>query len=371
MFKEVWTWGVLLVGQIGNLPYLVELLMQAARLMSETITEWRFTMKRKWTFVLIGVLVVVAMMCGVSASLFMLPTGYGGESSRDYYSEPSTMPAPPPIAPAEAKSGYGQADSAQTQPAGAVKPAQPTMSPASTGNVAVADRMIIRNANLSLTVKDAEASLETVKGIASQVGGFVSSSQTTRINKDQVRVSVTIRVPADKFDDVMRQLKQGVIRVNSERLSGQDVTEEYADINARLRNLEAVEKELLALLTTVREKSNRAEDILAVQRELNNVRMQIDQLKGRIQFLERSVALATITLDLIPDTLEAPVAPDTWDPLRVARDAVRALVSTLQGLGSIAIYLIIYILPVALIILVPIWVVVRWWRRGRRAKASA
>jgi hypothetical protein len=319
-------------------------------------------MKHKW---ILGLMIVVMLLigaCGASA----------------------TPAAPPPIFRSEQPAGGNTTSDAMTTETKALPaPAQPERAPQaangalptgnqpSTGTAAVTDRMIIRNANLSLTVKDAEATLESVKSIAAQMGGFVSNSQTTRLNKDQVRVSVTIRVPADKFDDVLKQLKQGVIRVNTERITGQDVTEEYADIGARMKNLEAVEKELLLLLTTVREKSNRAEEILAVQRELNNTRMQIDQLKGRMQFLDRSVTLATITLDLIPDTLEAPVASDTWDPAGIARDAVRALVNALQGLVSIAIYTAICVLPILLIFALPAGFVWRWWRRRRRAKVSA
>src|SRR5439155_8991980 len=78
-----------------------------------------------------------------------------------------------------------------------------TQSPA-----AASDRLIIRTANLSLTVKDAEATLEAVKGTTAAMGGFVSNSQTVRINKDQVQVIVTVRVPADKFDETLRQIKQ-------------------------------------------------------------------------------------------------------------------------------------------------------------------
>ena len=278
-----------------------------------------------------------------------------------------SVPAQPP---ADGSTEYGPGtDQAKTMPGGA--PAQapnPNANPA--GNAAAADRLIIRTANLSLTVKDAEAALETIKGTASALGGFVSNSQMTRINKDQVRVTVTVRVAADKFDEALKQIKQAGIRVNHEQIGGLDVTEEYTDLSARLRNLEATEKELLSLMTTVREKTGRAEDILAVQRELTNVRGQIEQLKGRMQYLDRSVSLATLTLDLVPDSLDAPVASGVWDPLRVARDATRSLVVALQGMISVAIYLVIFVLPVLLIVALPIVLVVRWLRRGRRRPAT-
>lgn len=301
-------------------------------------------MKRKLEFLLVVLLVVFVGACGSAAA---------PAPSR------STQPGPgQPPPSSETGADYR----------GVPAPGAPEKPESKTTTASATDRLIVRTANLSLTVKDAEAALETAKSTASSLGGFISNSQTVRVDKDRVRVSVTIRVPAEKFDEAIKQLKQAAIRVESEKLAGQDVTEEYIDLSARLRNLEATEKELLALMTTVREKTNRAEEILAVQRELNNVRQQIEQLKGRMQYLERSVALATITLDLIPESLEAPVAPEGWDPARVARDALRALVNTLQALATVGIYLVIYLLPVLVIIGVPLGVLVRLLRRGRGTK---
>lgn len=311
-------------------------------------------MKRIFALATLVLFALLAGACGAAATAV--------PSSRN--SGPS--PALPPVTEAQS-SDYGAPapNQPKTVPAGG---AAGSYADATTAQAA--DRLIIKTANLSLTVKDAMASLETVKGIASSMGGYVSNSQTTRINPDQVQVNVTVRVPADKFDDTLKQIKQNGIRVNSENTGGQDVTEEYTDLNARLRNLTATETELLALMTTVREKTGKAEDILAVQRELNNVRMQIEQLKGRMQYLERSTAMATLTIALIPDTLSAPVAPQVWDPAVVARDALRSLVVALQGGATLVIYLLVFVLPVILIVGIPLFIIWRLLRRPRKVAAS-
>ena len=306
-------------------------------------------MKHKLLLLLGLLLLVCAAACGAAAATpapgarksAPLPPDYGASTNQ---SKPASAPA----------DGVAQA------PANDALPAAPA-----------ATQMIIRTANLSLTVKDAESALETVTTAASALGGFVSDSQLTRVNQNQVRVTATVRVPADKFDAALKQIKQAGIRVNSEQIGSQDVGQEYTDLAARLRNLQATETELLALMTTVREKTSRAEDILAVQRELNTVRGQIEQLKGRMQYLDRSIALATLTIDLVPDTLEAPVASDVWDPLGEARDATRSLVVAMQGLINIAIYLVIFLLPVVLIVGLPIALLLRWLRRGRRPQRPA
>ncbi len=307
-------------------------------------------MKRYLALAFVLLLALLAAACGAAA----VPTS--APESR------SAIPAQPP-------SQYG-GGAVQPDIQGKAVPVAPADT-AVPGDASATDRMIIKTAELSLTVKDAAASLETVKSTVAALGGFVSNSQTTRVNKDQVRVNVTVRVPADKFDDALAQIKQATIRVNSEHIGGQDVTEQYTDLNPQLNNLEATEKELLALMTTVREKTSSAQDILAVQREINNVRMQIDQLTGRIQYLERSTAMATITLDLVPDSLEAPVASDVWEPAGVARDALRSLVTALQGVATVGIYVVVFVLPVVLVVALPLVAIVWLLRRQRRKPAVA
>jgi len=92
-------------------------------------------------------------------------------------------------------------------------------------------------------------------------------------------------------------------------------------------------------------------------------------LKGQIQLIDRSVSLATITVTLDPESPEPSVTQEGWDPLRVARDALRGLVSTLQGLVNLAIYLLIYVAPVLLIIALPFWGLWKLWKRSRKPKA--
>ncbi|NIN64220.1 MAG: DUF4349 domain-containing protein, partial [Anaerolineae bacterium] len=118
----------------------------------------------------------------------------------------------------------------------------------------VAERMIIRTAELAIVVEDTEVALLEVRGVATSLDGYLSGADVWRVN-EQLRGRVTIRVPAESFDVAMDQIRGLAVEVESENVSAQDVTEEYTDLNARLRNLEATEEELLALLTEVREKT--------------------------------------------------------------------------------------------------------------------
>ncbi|MBC7264660.1 MAG: DUF4349 domain-containing protein [Chloroflexi bacterium] len=232
------------------------------------------------------------------------------------------------------------------------------------------ERMIVSTANLSIVVKDAMAALDNVKEIAVNLGGYISQSNSW-YQGEVVRAQVTIRVPAKSLDTALDRIKALATRVEQENISGQDVTEEYTDLQSQLRNLQATENELLELLRTVRERSTKAEDILAVHRELVNIRGQIETLQGRKQYLENMTALATITVDLIPEELEKPVVEPGWDPGRTLRNAARALVNTLKVLANVVIWALVYGVPILLILLVPVlvlWSVWRWWQRRRVAK---
>jgi hypothetical protein len=229
------------------------------------------------------------------------------------------------------------------------------------------DRMIIWTGDISLIVKDAEVSLEEVEAIAKDLGGYVVNSSSW-YQDEQLRARLTIRVPSGEFDAAMASLKDLAIKVENRNVSTQDVTEEYTDLDAQLRNLEATETELLELLTEVRERTSKAEDVLAVHREITNIRSQIERLKGRMQYLEKMTAMATINIELVPDALARPIVVAGWRPSGTAASALRSLVRTLQSIVEAAIWLIIYVLPTLVVIAIPfaiLWMIWRRWRRKR------
>ncbi len=230
------------------------------------------------------------------------------------------------------------------------------------------ERMIIWTGDISLVVKDAGESLEQVEAIAKDLGGYVVNSSSW-YQEEQLRARLTIRVPAGEFDTALVRLKDLAITVESRNVSTQDVSEEYTDLDSRLRNLEATETELLELLTEVRERTGKAEDVLAVHRELSNIRGQIEQVKGRMQYLEKMTAMATINIELTPDVLARPIVVAGWQPSGTAANALRTLVRTLQFIVDAALWLIIYILPTLVVIAIPfciLWLIWRRWKRRRK-----
>lgn len=177
------------------------------------------------------------------------------------------------------------------------------------------DRKIIRTATLNLTVEDVAGGMQEVERIATTAGGFVSGSSLSVINpgsEDEERRqtgTVTIRVPAETYASVMNQLRGIAEEINAESSDTSEVTEEYTDLESRLRTLEATEERYLELLT----RAETIPDILTMEDRLNSVRFEIEQVTGRMNLLDDLTDLATITvrLDLPPVEGETPVAEET------------------------------------------------------------
>jgi hypothetical protein len=234
----------------------------------------------------------------------------------------------------------------------------------------VGERMIVRTGSLSIVVENTEETLEAIERLASELGGYVSNLQSWR-QGDQMAATVTVRILAASFDQARERIKDLATEVESENASGQDVTEEYVDLEARLGNLEVAEEELLELLASAQETHKNAESILAIYNEITNVRMQIEQIKGRMQYLESASELATLTITVTPQEIEEPVVEPGWEPLRQARDALRTLVNALKALVNVLIWVVLFFLPLAALLALPIiliWLV--WYLRRRRRRRS-
>ncbi len=229
----------------------------------------------------------------------------------------------------------------------------------------VSDRMIVRTTYMSVVVEDTDAMLALVQQIVAQYGGYVSEMNRW-LSNNQPHATVTLRIPAENLDEALGQLREGAVLVESERSSGEDVTEEYVDLSARLRNLEATEAELLELLSEVRRNRGSAEDILAIHNRITELRGEIESLKGRTQYLERMTALATVTIEISPRQQPGPVVdPTRWNPLVTLNEAARALVNVLQFLAQLVIWLLV-LSPVVIIPGVVIWLIVRAVRKRKR-----
>jgi hypothetical protein len=238
------------------------------------------------------------------------------------------------------------------------------------------NRKVIRNADLQIEADDTRAAIDRIVALVEAAGGFVADATVNPVEdpEDQPTASMTLRIPSAELSRVMNQIKDSVQKVVSESQSADDVTEQFIDLEARLTNLEALEVELRALLTEVRQQPDADPDkLLRVFNEVAAVRGQIEQIQGQLDYLENVVDLATLSIGLTPTPAVVPIVEDTWEPIEVARDALRSLVAGLQGVADWAINFALYTLPMLLILLgIPAIVgffVYRQWRKRRPGPA--
>lgn len=227
---------------------------------------------------------------------------------------------------------------------------------------AAVERLVIRNANLSIVVDSPEQRLDVIATMADRMGGFVVSSnvyQTDLGTGIQVpTISITIRVPAEDFQQALDEIRADTIDVPTFSESGQDVTAEYTDLQSRLRNMQDAE----VLLRQIMEEATRTEDILNAFNQLNSITEQIEILKGQIQYYEESAALSAISVQIIANEAVQPIQVGPWSIEGAAKDAIEALVRFMQDLAEAIVWFGLYVLPILLIFGIPTWLV---WRGAR------
>jgi hypothetical protein len=222
------------------------------------------------------------------------------------------------------------------------------------------DRMIVRTGDMSLVVKDVIDARDDITRLALRFDGYVVSSRISG-EEEEMRGWISIRVPDEKFEQALAELRSVAVRVKSESTDSRDVTEEYTDLQARLNNAEATEKQYLALL----EQATDVEDILKIYDSLSRVRQEIEQIKGQMQYLERTASMSLISVYLEPEATAKPLVSAGWSALEALKSAVRGIVVFGQGLVILVIWLIIFI---------PVWGTVLgiiYWRRKKGKKRKA
>ncbi len=294
-------------------------------------------------------------LVGLMAALAMPTSACGAAPSRNAMSEAAPAPAAPAAPPRAQADKPADADGASSGGA---------------QNQPAAPRLIIRNADMTIVVSNTQAQLDAINQIATDYKGYVVSSSTSKMGQD-LQASVTLRVESAQLDAAMERIRKLAVEVRNENVRGDDVTAEYVDLESNLKNLEAAEAQLQEIL----KKAEKTEDVMTVFRQLTEIRGQIDQIKGRMKYLSQSAALATINLTLIPDYAAQPVEVAGWRPSGVAKEALESLISALQGLVNVAIWLVILVLPVLIIIAIPFVVLFllarRLLRNRRRNKPVA
>jgi len=231
------------------------------------------------------------------------------------------------------------------------------------------NRLVIKNANLTLVVDDPSKSMDAISRLAEELGGFVVTANLAQTQLESglevPHATITIRVPAEKLDQALERIQAESDQLPlNKTLDSQDVTREYTDLQSRLRNLEDAEEQLRDIM----DQAVRTEDVLNVYNRLVEVREQIEVIKGQIQYYEQSAALSAISVDLMANEAVQPLTIGGWQPVGVAKDAVQALINSLKVIANIAIWLVIFVLPVLAVLFVIFILPLVWLMRTMRRR---
>lgn len=230
------------------------------------------------------------------------------------------------------------------------------------------DRKIIRNAEIALESDSPEESQNQITAIAQSKGGFlVESQQSSSDARSTTRdvIQLTLRVPADKFSEALDEIRKTAKRVVIETVKGQDVTEQFIDIEAQLKAKKALELQFMEIM----KRANTVADALEVHTQLAEVRGEIEKIEGRKRFLENQTALSTIKVNLqSPAALSASSAgfgyrlTDSFGRgIEIALNFILGLITFLIG-----------VLPFALFIGLPAFFIGRYyWRRKERKRTAS
>ena len=205
------------------------------------------------------------------------------------------------------------------------------------------DRYLIKDAVLTIEVDDARVASDALVAVVTSSGGYVGELLERQDGLGIRYVSMQVRVPADRFEDSMAQFSP-LGKILQKQITTRDVTEEFVDTDAKVRNLKCTEERVLDHLS----RTAKLEDILKVEQELSRYRERIEQMEGRLRFLNNRVAFSTIQVT-IQEKAKATtiVPPESFSTGKVFSEATRSLV----GFGRV-----LWVKVIWLLVWSPVWV---------------
>lgn len=211
------------------------------------------------------------------------------------------------------------------------------------------EKKIIKNGDLNLKVDSADKAAEKISEIAKNNKGEIFSTSFYQTKNNVKSGVITIKVPVANFEKAFAEVKDVAALVIRESISGQDVTEEYIDLQAQLKNRQAEEQSYIKIL----DRAQKIQDVLDVTQQLSRVRGNIEQLQGRIKYLESQTDMSTISANVTED--ENITVIDSWRPWQVVKESFNSLIKVIQGLIDFIIRLVIILIPFLLIWALIIW----------------
>ena len=234
------------------------------------------------------------------------------------------------------------------------------------------NRKIIKNADVRLLVKDTEVAVNRSTQIISDLGGYLVSSRIwyqDYYGNNLMYATLTLGIPVDEFERALTRMRELSIRVLDETASGEDVTEQYVDLQSQLTNLEATRARIQEFLTDAKT----VDEALRINQELSNIEAQIEQIKGQMNYISDRSAFSTITVNFEPEfpiltptptpTAYPTATPIPWKPGDTFNDAKGTVTVAYQGIANFLIWLVVVILPIILPPALILWALWKFMNR--------
>lgn len=226
------------------------------------------------------------------------------------------------------------------------------------------NRMIVKNADVRLMVKDTDTAIDRATQIVGDAGGYIVSSRVwyqDYYGNNLKYATITVGIPVDEFERALVRLRDLAVRVVDENAAGDDVTEQYVDLQSQLTNLEATRARIQEFLNDAKT----IDEALRINMELANIEAQIEQIKGRMNYLSDRSSYSTITINLEPEfpvltptptaTPYPTATPIPWKPGDTFQDAKNTVTVAYQGIANFLIWLGVVVLPLALPPVLILW----------------
>lgn len=229
--------------------------------------------------------------------------------------------------------------------------------------------MIIRNANISLQVNNINSAMEKISQLAENSGGYVVSSNLNQDNSiaGNTTANISIRVPAQGLNNALNALKSLATQVVQESVIGEDITQQFVDLQSQLNNLQAAKEQLSKIMAKATETS----DVLSVFKQLSETQGQIDVIQGQIKYYKESVAYSLINIDLSMNPLIQTAQQKQWKITETFIDSYHALVDQLRNFTQGLIEFFVYFLPLILlwicICLLVYWIGKKIWNGFKKS----
>ena len=228
-----------------------------------------------------------------------------------------------------------------------------------------ASHMIVKNGNIKLLVADTDIAIDRATQTIGDVSGYIVSSrvwyQPYADGKNYKYATITIGVPVDQFESALNRLRALAVKVEDENASGEDVTNQYVDLQSQITNLEATRDRIKAFLDSAKT----VDEALRINTELTNVEAQIEQIKGQMNYLKDRSAYSTITINLepvLPELVATPTStpmptatPIAWKPGETFKDAKKAVTYAYQGIIDFLIWIFVVFVPIFAPPLLIVW----------------